>query len=63
MTPGDILTALGLMFLIEGVMYALFPQGMQRLMAQLGQLPESAVRLLGLAAAALGFLIIATLRF
>ncbi len=62
MTPGDLLIGLGLMLLIEGAMYSLAPRGMQRLMAQLGQLPEGHVRLLGLASAVLGFLIIFTLR-
>ncbi len=62
MSPSDLLIALGLMFLIEGAMYSLAPRGMQRLMAQLGQLPESYVRALGLASACLGFLIIAVLK-
>ena len=62
MGPGDLLIALGLMLLIEGAMYSLSPRGMQRLMAQLAQLPESYVRMLGLASAMLGFLIIYTLR-
>lgn len=62
MTPGDLLIGLGLMLLIEGAMYSLSPGGMQKLMAQLAQLPESYVRALGLASAFLGFLIIFTLR-
>lgn len=61
MTPSDLLLGLGLMLLIEGAMYSLAPQGMQRLMAQLSQLPEAHVRLLGLTSAALGFLVIAVI--
>ena len=59
MTPATLLLGLGLMLLIEGAMYSLAPRGMQRLMAQLSQLPESYVRMLGLVSAILGFLVIA----
>ncbi len=62
MTPSLILIGLGLMLLIEGAMYSLAPRSMQRLMAQLSQLPESQVRLLGLACAVLGFLIVGVMR-
>lgn len=62
MQPADLLTALGLAFLIEGAMYALAPRGMQRLMGILSQLPESQVRGLGLVAALLGFLIVGVMR-
>lgn len=61
MTPSLVLIAFGLMLVMEGAMYSLAPRGMQRLMAQLSQLPESYVRMLGLASAALGFVLIAVL--
>jgi uncharacterized protein YjeT (DUF2065 family) len=58
----DFLTALGLMFLLEGALYALFPVGMKRALAQLQTLPASLLRVGGLVFAVFGFLIIAVLR-
>lgn len=62
MQPIDLLTGLGLAFLIEGAMYALAPRGMQRLMGMLSSLPEAQVRGIGVICAVLGFLIVAVLR-
>lgn len=50
----DFTTALALVFVIEGVLYSLFPDGMKRLLAQAMVLPDSALRVTGLAAAVLG---------
>jgi uncharacterized protein YjeT (DUF2065 family) len=50
----DFATALALVFVIEGVLYSLFPDGMKRLVAQVMVLPPSALRLTGLIAAGLG---------
>lgn len=50
----DFLTALALALVIEGVLYALFPAAMRRAVARVLTLPETQVRLTGLAAAALG---------
>jgi uncharacterized protein YjeT (DUF2065 family) len=50
----DFATALALVLVIEGVLYALFPEGMKRLVAQIMPLPASALRLTGLIAAILG---------
>lgn len=50
----DFTTALALVFVIEGVLYSLFPDGMKRLVAQVMVLPASALRVTGLAAAGLG---------
>lgn len=58
MTVHLLLTALGLYFLIEGAMYALNPRGMQKMMALAAQLPESQLRMIGVASAVLGFLIV-----
>ncbi|MEL0114476.1 MAG: DUF2065 domain-containing protein [Rickettsiales bacterium] len=49
------MTAVGLVLVIEGAIYALFPAGMQRMMAQAMSLPPSALRLGGLIAAVAGF--------
>lgn len=62
MTPADLGIALGLMLLLEGAAYSLAPRGMQRLMAQLGQLPESQIRVIGLTCAVLGFALVAVLK-
>ena len=50
----DFTTALALVFVIEGVLYSLFPDGMKRLVAQVMVLPASALRVTGLVAAGLG---------
>jgi len=50
----DFATALALVFVIEGMLYSLFPEGMKRLVAQMMALPGSALRVTGLAAACLG---------
>ena len=50
----DFLTALGLAFVIEGVLYALFPGPMRRIVERLTAEPERTLRLAGLGAAAAG---------
>ncbi|MCH8236985.1 MAG: DUF2065 domain-containing protein [Proteobacteria bacterium] len=48
----DLITALGLAIAIEGIAYALFPDGMKKMMAQVITLPSTNIRAAGLAAAA-----------
>ena len=50
----DLLVALGLAMVIEGLLYALFPEGMKRLMERLLSLPSEQVRSAGLFFAAVG---------
>jgi uncharacterized protein YjeT (DUF2065 family) len=50
----DFLTALCLVMVIEGVIYALFPAGMQRMMAQIQKVPPNFLRVFGLVAATAG---------
>jgi uncharacterized protein YjeT (DUF2065 family) len=50
----DLGTALAMVLVIEGVLYALFPEGMKRLMVQMLSVPPSILRMAGLAAACLG---------
>ena len=50
----DLLAALGLAMVIEGVVYALFPDGMRRMVVQVLAQPTSAVRLAGVVLAVLG---------
>jgi len=47
-------TALGLVLVIEGALYALFPEGMKRAAARALLVPPQALRLAGLAAACAG---------
>ena len=50
----DLWTALALVLVIEGVLYALFPEGMKRAAARAVAAPSQALRLAGLAAVCLG---------
>jgi uncharacterized protein YjeT (DUF2065 family) len=50
----DLWTALSLVLVIEGVLYALFPEGMKRMIAQMTVVPAPMLRLAGLAAAVAG---------
>ncbi len=54
----DLITALGLAITIEGIAYALFPDGMKKMMAQVLTLPSGNIRVAGLAAAAAGIFIL-----
>lgn len=53
-----ILTALGLVFVIEGMAYALFPEGAKRLAALAQALPAASLRRGGLLAAIAGALLV-----
>ncbi len=50
----DLLSALCLVFVIEGALYALFPDAMKRMLAEVGTIRSSMLRSAGLAAAGLG---------
>ncbi len=52
------LRALGLGIVLEGLCWTLFPGGMRRALLQLLPLPESRLRVVGLAALALGLLLV-----
>ena len=58
----DFLVALALVFVIEGVIYTLFPDAMKRMMAQVIPLPSSVLRSVGLAAVGLGVVAIWLIR-
>lgn len=49
-----ILTALSLVFVIEGLVYALFPEAVRRMMALALSLPPERLRLFGAAGVAAG---------
>jgi uncharacterized protein YjeT (DUF2065 family) len=58
----DLLTALALILVIEGIVYALLPEWMKRLAARATTTPAQALRLGGLAAACLGVILVWALR-
>ena len=58
----DLLTALALILVIEGVVYALLPDTMKRLAAQTTRLPAQSLRAGGLVAAFLGVILVWLLR-
>lgn len=50
----DFLTAVALVLVIEGGLYALFPGGMRRMMAQMQEVPDHRLRTMGLIGAVIG---------
>ncbi len=57
----ELLTFLGLAFLLEGVVLALFPGGFRRMMVQIAALSPQQLRLVGLGVAAVAALGLVTL--
>ncbi len=55
---GDLLTALGLVLVLEGIALALLPRHLKRVLARIGAMPAHALRAGGLLAAALGLVVI-----
>ena len=58
----DLGTALALVLVIEGILYALFPEGMKRVAARSVLVPPQAMRAAGLFAACIGVLLVWLLR-
>ena len=54
----DFLTAAGLVLVIEGTLYALFPDTMKRAAEYAMQMPSSTLRVAGLVAAGFGVLFV-----
>jgi uncharacterized protein len=54
----DLLVALGLVAVIEGLLYAAAPGAMKTMLRQAESLPEQALRTGGLAAMAVGILVV-----
>ena len=52
------LTAIGLIFVIEGGLYALFPEAMRRSIARVLAQPAGRIRTVGLSAALVGLLLV-----
>lgn len=58
----DFATALALILVIEGILYALIPDGMKRLASRTLATPAQALRAAGLIAACLGVVLVWVLR-
>ncbi len=58
MNSVDIGTALGMVLVIEGLLYALFPEFMRRTMAQMLSLPAPQIRAAALMSVALGVAVV-----
>jgi len=58
----DLCTGLALVLVIEGILYALFPEGMKRVAARAMVVPPQILRAAGLLAAAIGVVIVWQLR-
>ena len=58
----ELLTALALMFAIEGLVFAAFPAAMRRAMRDCAETPERVLRILGFVCAVIGVLMIWAMR-
>jgi uncharacterized protein YjeT (DUF2065 family) len=58
----DLLTALALAVAVEGILYALFPEAMKRMMAAVLVQPAANLRAAGLVAATLAVLVVWLIR-
>jgi hypothetical protein len=58
----EILTAVGLLLFIEGLLYALFPSSMKSMLNSMKDLSEQKLRIGGLIFAIIGFIIIAYIK-
>jgi len=55
---GNLLLAAALVLFFEGVLYALFPDGMKRMMAAAIEAPSQTLRIFGLIAAIIGVILV-----
>lgn len=58
----DLFAALGLAIVIEGLLYAAFPEQMKKMVAHLLMLPSQQLRLAALGMAAAGLVLLAVVR-
>lgn len=54
----DLISALGLALAIEGILFAAFPQGMRKAMFEAAHSPIERMRIIGIACAVLGLLVV-----
>ncbi|PPD15416.1 MAG: hypothetical protein CTY25_06660 [Methylobacterium sp.] len=58
----DLLIALALMFAIEGIAFAAFPRAMRRAMRDAAETPDGVLRLVGIASALVGIVLVWAIR-
>ena len=56
--PSELVTAIGLVFVIEGLLLALVPDALKRMLADILARPPQALRLAGLISATIGVAIV-----
>ncbi len=59
---GDFITALGLAFAIEGLLFLAFPDPVRRMMISVANSPNAQLRLAGFISAVIGIIIIGAVR-
>lgn len=60
---GDFLAAFGLVFVIEGLIFAAFPGPAKRAMVSVVETPEHTLRLIGVGSAVIGLLVVWLVRW
>ena len=55
---GDFLAAIGLVFMIEGLVFAAFPGPDKRAMASVLETPETTLRAIGIGSAVIGLILV-----
>jgi uncharacterized protein len=58
----DFLVALGLVFVIEGIVFAAFPMAAKRAVANVLETPDAVLRVIGLASALVGVVLVWLIR-
>ena len=58
----DLIVAIGLVFVIEGLIYALMPGSMRNMVEEMTKMPDSVLRTGGIAAVAIGVFIVWMIR-
>ena len=54
----DFLVAIGLVFAIEGILFAAFPGSVRQAMTHITETPDGALRMIGIASAVLGVVLV-----
>jgi uncharacterized protein YjeT (DUF2065 family) len=60
---GDFLAALGLVFVIEGLIFAAFPGHAKRALVAVLETPDQSLRVIGIGSALLGIVLVALVRW
>jgi len=60
---GDFLAAFGLVFVIEGIIFAAFPGPAKRAMMSVVETPEASLRLIGVGSAVAGLIVVWVVRW